>query len=344
MIRFPLQLFNSGLNSYAVAFRQHEYILAKGIISESFLRFATTQLANCRSFGHNELSAREIKGKKKQYLFDLPASGDILGELVRAISQLTGTPVEQMIVSERHIMIYDEHADPFPPPHKDRLASRFSIGIPLEPSPDARIMLLSSGSRDQNLLDRVVYCPSTPHTQPGTQLKLDEGECDEIDDLSSRVELDAQPGDAVIFAGSSIFHGRSNAARSSILYFKVSDLRLDPLCEDPATGSQRNTSLAILQRASDQSLLEAHLELSPRLQHISRVYTRAHWAIVLRASVSGEGDFTISEPELNLLFRIRGRQRVSEILDTSSSQPSTLCPDLTSVRRLVQLGAIDLLD
>jgi hypothetical protein len=339
-----MKLFNSSLNSYAIAFRQHEYILAKGVISESFLRFAATQLANCRSFGHNELSALEIKSKKKQYLFDLPANGDILGELIQAISGLTDTPVERMTVSERHIMIYDEHANPLPPLHKDRLASRFSIGIPLEPSSDARIMLLSQGARDQNLLDRAVYCPRSAHTRSGDKLKPDEDERAEICDLPGRVELDAQPGDAVIFAGSSIFHGRSNASRSSILYFKVSDLRLDPLCEDPATVPQRNTSLDILQHASDQSLLETQLELSPRLQHISRVYTRSHWAVVLRASVSGESDFTISEHELNLLFRIRGRQRVSEILDASSAQSSPSCSDLTSVRRLVQLGAIDLLD
>lgn len=338
-----MKLFKSSISAYETAFQRDEYVLAKDVVTPDFLAFATAQLHKCRTSGHNELPGREIKSKKKQYLFDLPDGSDVLNELISAISELADIPAKNMKVSERHVMIYDDRADPVPPLHKDRLASRFSVGIPLEASQRARIALFPNGSRSKNLLDKAVYCSLSSDT--GRSAYRDHSHIDAKPTLSATelIELEAQPGDAVIFAGSSIFHGRLNASASSILYFKLSDLKLDPLCEDPATPRQRAQSLDLLARvqANDSLLAESWLELSPRLQNISRVYTRANWATVLRVSVSGESDFTISDQELELLVRINGPARVRDIIDDPQFSDSYSC--LLNVRRLIELGALDLL-
>ncbi len=337
-----MKLFSYSLSRYQAAFRRDNYILAKDAVSAEFLAFATAQLKRCRASGYNELPAREIKSKKKQYLFDLPEGENILRELVQSVSALAGLPPDSMNVSERHVMVYDDRAAPLPPLHKDRLASRFSIGIPLEAAPHARIALLANGPNDRNLLDKAIYCPQdeNPSTRRGLTSTLN-GSTSRTS-APSLIQLDAQPGDAVIFTGSSMFHGRLNAASSSILYFKVSDLHLDPLCEDPATLRQRAASIKLLQRVvgNDSLLKDSWLDLSPRLQNISRIYSRSSWTTVLRMTVSGEGEHTISDQELKVLFKIRGRSRVRDVVDLRTAPGSN--SELQSVRRLVELGAIDL--
>src|SRR5205807_1861025 len=133
-------------------------------------------------------------------------------------------------------------------------------------------------------------------------------------DRPTLIELDARPGDVVIFRGSSIYHGRLYAARSSILYFKLNTMRLDPLGEDPSTELQRQKSLEILDRKSDGELIESMVELSPRLQHICRQYSRLGWNSVLRVSVSGEKEFTISDDDLAFFFALRGQRKVCDVL------------------------------
>lgn len=328
-------------------FRERDFVHIQNGLSAEFLEFGRQQLVSCRESGHNELSAREIKSKKKQYLFDLPDDREFLSELFEAIATVTGCSRSGMTLSERHIMIYDSNAAPLPPLHKDRVASTFSVGIPLEPSGCDRIVLLPWSARQENLLDNAVYCERTPNSSPDSAAAWDlaAGEYPRPAsiDKSTLIELEARPGDLVIFRGSSIYHGRLHAARSSILYFKFNNMRLDPLGEDPSTHLQREKTLEVLHRKSDEELLASTVELSPRLEHLCRQYSRLGWNSVLRASVSGAKDFTISDDDLDFLFALSGQRKVRDVLIELGIHNEQLILHAARLRRLGRLGAIDLL-
>ena len=99
------------------------------------------------------------------------------------------------------------------------------------------------------------------------------------------VKVDVRPGDVVLFRGSSIYHERVNAANTTLLYLKFNSMRLDPIGEDPSTPVQREVSLNILSNKSDEQLLDSVIEVSPKLERISRHYTRLYWKEVIQAYV-----------------------------------------------------------
>jgi hypothetical protein len=343
-----MKVFTFDPKDFAVAFRERGYVHVTKGVSEEFLTFAQAQLAHCRETGRNELLAREIKSKKKQYLF-VPPEEDCLAELMRTIGEVTGAPCTGLTLSERHLMIYDENAAGLPPLHKDRFASRYSVGIPLEGGAGGeRIALLPEGPRGVNVLDNAVYCPrvvdSSARSIEGWDLNAgDLPEAWASDTKPTLIELDARPGDVVIFAGSSIYHGRFDSARSSVLYFKLSTERLDPLGEDPATDVLRENTLNVLKHNSDPELLESLVELSPRLQQVSRVYTRKDWATILRASVSGEKEFIISDEDWSFISALQGRRKVRDVLTDAVTLREPLSERIFGIRRLAKLGAIDIL-
>jgi hypothetical protein len=207
-----MRLFTFEPKGFAAAFRGQGYIHVTKGVSKEFLTFAQTQLAHCRETGRNELPAREIKSKKKQYLFVPPNDEECLAELMRTVAAVTGTLGSELTLSERHLMIYDDNAAGLPPLHKDRSASQFSVGIPLEGGIGGRIALLPDGPRGINVLDNAVYCPrvigSSVRSIEGWDLNASEFPEAQSYAKPTLIELDARPGDAVIFAGSSIYHGR----------------------------------------------------------------------------------------------------------------------------------------
>lgn len=340
--------------AFVQTFLEQGYVHIRDGLSPEFFEFARDQLVRCRQSGHNELSAREIKSKKKQYLFDLPKDEAFLGEVFQAVAALAGCSQSSMTLSERHIMIYDENATPLPTLHKDRLASEFSVGIPLEPSTNDRIALLPWSAKETNLLDTAVYDnavyrdevpqPLSSESFNGWSSAGDESPWHCRVERPAMVELDAKPGDVVAFRGSQIYHGRVHAARSSILYFKLNTMRLDPLGEDPSTEMQRKGTVEFLRRKSDGELLESTVELSPRLRHINRQYCRLGWKSLLRVSVSGDKEFTISDDDLSFLFAFQGRHRVRDILTNLGIENGQLLSHVPRLRRLCMLGGIDLLD
>jgi hypothetical protein len=340
-----MKVFTFAPHEFAKDFKENGFVHIQKGISTEFLEFAREQLGRCRQSGYNEIPAREIKSKKKQYLFDLPKDDASLSDLFAPLAQLTGSSAPGMTLSERHIMIYDENAAALPPLHKDRLASEVSVGIPLEPSASDRIVLLPWCAREINLLDSAVYCERVPNSRlesvQGWNLEPSEYRRIESNPL---VELDAKPGDVVIFKGSTIFHGRLHAAKSSILYFKFNTMGLDPLGEDPSTEMRRKRTLEILPNKSDDELLNSLVELSPRLQHIDRQYSRLGWKGVLRVSVSGEKEFTISDDDLRFLFALQGQERVRDILTGLGANDDQLLFHAPRLRRLGTLGGIDFLN
>jgi hypothetical protein len=324
------------------------FVHVRNGVNPAFLQFAREQLVRCSQSGRNELPGREIKSKKKQYLFDLPEDKDFLPELFSAVEAMTGCAESGMTLSERHIMIYDENAAALPPLHKDRVASEFSVGIPLEPSSDDRIALLPWSAREENLLDNAVYCERAPNSpaQSAAAWNLAAAEYPRLPkiDRPMLVELDAKPGDVVVFRGSSIYHGRLYAARSSILYFKLNAMGLDPLGEDPSTKGRRERTIEVLYRKNDEELLESTVELSPRLQHISRQFSRLGWKSVLLVSVSGEKEFTISDDDLSFFFALQGQRRVRDVLMELGAHENQITSHAPRLRRLGTLGGIDFLN
>ena len=342
-----MKLFTFDPRAFAAAFLENGYIHVEHGVSDEFLDFAQKQLAHCRRTGCNELPGREIKSKKKQYLFALPDHELVLYDLMRTIGIVTDTAETELTLSERHLMVYDNYASPLPPLHKDRAASRFSVGIPLSGCSDDRIALLPQGPRGTNVLDSAVYCSRTSDSvaRSAEGWNLNDGDYPEAatDTEPILIEVSAKPGDVVIFAGSTIYHGRLNAAGSSVLYFKLSNLNLDPLGEDPRTPVQRVNTLSVLKSESDEQLLDNMVELSPRLLHISRLYSRLHWTPILRASGGGEKEFTISDGDWSFIYALRGRRRVRDVLLSANHECDRLLDLVPAVRRLAKLGAIDLL-
>ena len=108
-------------------------------------------------------------------------------------------------------MVYDDNAAVLPPLHKDRSASRFSVGIPLEEGIGERIALLPDGPRGV-VWSNAVYCPrvsgSSVRSIEGWDLSAGDFPEAPIETKPTLIELNAKPGDVVIFAGSSIYHGR----------------------------------------------------------------------------------------------------------------------------------------
>jgi hypothetical protein len=111
-------------------------------VTDDLLQFAQQQLNDSRESGRNELVARAIKSKKKQYLFELPEDPEFMSRLASIVADVAELPVADMTPSERHTMVYDDNASSVPPLHKDRFATEIAAGIPLEPCPDTRVMRL----------------------------------------------------------------------------------------------------------------------------------------------------------------------------------------------------------
>jgi hypothetical protein len=342
-----MKTFTFAPGALASEYRKNGYVHVKEVVSNEFLDFARQQLARCRTSGQNELGARAIKNKKKQYLFEMP-DATFLTDLTEAISALTSLPAAEMTLSERHIMIYDDQASAEPPLHKDRVASEVSVGIPLEVSTEARVALLPDVAKGANLLDGAIYCPrntSIP-ARSATAWSLEESEYPKSVsyDGGELVKLDAKPGDLVVFAGSAIYHGRLNGERSAALYFKFNTMGLDPLGEDPATPVRRERGVQISLAKNDEALLQSRVELSPRLRYVNRCYTRPDWTPVLQAAVSGEKDFTLSEDDSDFIMSVRKGRTVKETLMSLGIPEEQQLPHIPRIRRLGRLGAIDFLE
>ncbi|MGH7984754.1 MAG: hypothetical protein ACREQX_00485 [Candidatus Binataceae bacterium] len=331
---------------YAAAFKTTGYVHIKGGVSDELLGYAKERLAEFRLSGRNELSANEIKNKKKQCLFDLPNDHEFLRELNESIAVLADLPIDRMTVSERHIKVYEDNAAPRPPLHKDCVASQVAVGIPLENASGSRLVLLPSGERHVNPFDHAIYGfnPDDPldAVRQSPDFRVSEGAQPRHSPPSGLVELDVPPGDVVIFAGSSIYHERFNAARSAVLYLKFNAMRLDHLAEDPSTLHRRDESIKILRNRDDDALMESLVETSPRLRSIDRHYTRLGWASVLRAHVDNT-EFMMSEDDLTFLFALRGPRSIRDVLLGLGVPADQLLSHATRIRRLCELGGLDLL-
>lgn len=324
-----MKTFSFDPSAYASAYADQGYVHIPSGVSAEFLAYAREFLRR----GDADLDSFAFKGKKKQFLFEFP-EGDWPSGVKDAVAGVTGLDRERLTLCERHIKAYEETAAAAPPAHKDRLASEVAVGIPLHVAPGSTVVAYPFDELDVNPFNTTALWRNS----------LDEDQLPErvLRDKRS-VELDVQPGDLLMFRGSSIYHERKQAAGTAVLYLKFNAMRLDPIGEDPTTGAQRTRSLALLETSSDDQLLDLACEVSPQLHRVSRHYSRLRWTEVLQAYVTDQKEFRLSEDDFSMIQAADGSKTVRELIRGRGVPDSQLAQRLPAVRRLIRLQALDLL-
>jgi len=201
------------------------YVHLKDVLADDFV-------AGLRAFHDTALRDADaesrdwrIRGKKSQFVFDFPsvAAAEIFRD---GMARLTGIGPQDFTISERHLKVYDEAADPWPAPHKDRNASHFSIGLPVVLPEGSSVCVFPDLEPGPNTEERAVFLSPPPG---GTARDIYR---------SARAEiLNERLGDMVVFLGSALFHERVNGAGTSVLYIKVNGRGEDPLGENIYAGN-----------------------------------------------------------------------------------------------------------
>ena len=210
---------------YDIAEKQNEferdgYSKFSDVLSDDFREYISAFLKEILSGRVEDLPKNRIKNHKNQYKFDFP-SMEAAEEFRDAIADLTGINREKAKLSERHLMIYDQLAKDYPYPHKDRCASGITVGFPITLPEDTAIYLFPNMERGENPNEKASYLDETVAEDP-----------QELYRSSDAIRIDQEFGDLVVFAGSTLYHGRTKPAGTAILYCKLNDVGRDPLGED----------------------------------------------------------------------------------------------------------------
>ncbi|MGC1955333.1 MAG: hypothetical protein WA970_22690 [Gammaproteobacteria bacterium] len=328
-----MKVFDFSPEQYSNEYQAKGFVNISNGMNPEFLAYARDQ-AHELIEAQRSLKEWEFKGKKQQFLFSFPPDSDFPHGVKQAVARVAGLSEERMTLCERHIKAYDHTAAANPPPHKDRVASEVAVGIPLAVPHGSYMVLYPNHHVAANPYNTTALLRSS----------LDENELPEniLKDIEP-VKLDVQPGDVVMFRGSAIWHERINPANTMLLYLKFNAMRLDPIGEDPGTPLQREKSLGLLRTTPDEQLLRSRIEVSPRLERISRHYTRLYWKEMVQAYIGGEKEFTLSEFDLQIFRNVEGDQTVSGTLECVGVSGADQLNYLPRVRRLIALGGIDIL-
>lgn len=175
---------------------------------------------SARNGAADEKKDWKICGKKSQFLFDFP-SAEASRVFREGMARLTGIDPDRLTISERHLKVYHDSADPWPAPHKDRAASEISIGLPVQIPQGSTACVFPTLQFGANPEERAVFL--TDRDRSGSE---------HIYRSEEAVMFHEQFGDVIAFRGSSIFHERVRPAGAAILYIKVNGTGRDPLGED----------------------------------------------------------------------------------------------------------------
>jgi len=279
-----------------------------------------------RQFGQHRVEGRAIAGAKTQALFEFPAQTDFPGELFDVVAATCGLRRDTMTLSERHIKAYNEDADPNPTAHKDRYASKVSMGISLRVPEGSCLVLYPRDHVSVNPFNVSAAFPQslTPAERPDVALRT-----------VQPVEIYDKPGDVMMFPGSAVWHLRRRPAGAMNLYLKLNDFNSDPLGEDPTTPSRRAQTLAAL--AEEDGKVDDHvITLGRRMDVVVRQYVRDSWTEVLHADVWGEDPVPLSEVEFRLIRAVDGRPTVGDLARDADTR--------AAIRRLAERGVLELVD
>ncbi|MCG8382936.1 MAG: hypothetical protein MJA28_12115 [Gammaproteobacteria bacterium] len=301
-----MALFSFSPADYVDEFNKNGYVHIKNGVNLENLAYIQAKTKELTA-DQNDLKEWEFKGKKQQYLFDFPAEWNFPEAIFQPLASVASMPYETFTMCERHIKVYDKSAKPSVPPHKDRVAAELTVGIPLfmPEGSESHLVLWPNDALDVNPLNTTALWRSSLDEQDLPENRLADIE---------PVRVYTEPGDVIMFRGSSIYHEREYPADTALLYLKFNAMRLDPLNEDPSTSLQEDLSLKNLSEKTDNELLDCAVEVSPKLYRISRHYTRLHWKEVIQAYVTDEKEFNVSELELRIFKEAENKRSVREII------------------------------
>jgi hypothetical protein len=278
-----------------------------------------------KDFVARELSEEQLKqfalaGKKGQGRFEFPPEVDFPGEMFDVIAEVCSLDRGTIALSERHINAYNNDAKPDPAPHKDRDASKVSVGLCIARA-DSEVVIYPGASRERNpYVSAATYYESLPTDQrPENTLTEDQA-----------VAIRDEPGDVVMFYGSEIWHLRRRSAGSVNLYLKFNDFDYDPLGEDPTTIERQQRTREVL--SSNGDLRHAVVKPSRQLEQLTHLYSRN--ALQVRtAKIWGRNPLPLDEKDFQILQSLNGGKEVSALGDDAAQH----------VRRLAEHGVVDLL-
>lgn len=215
-----MKVFSFDPSDHAAQYKDHGWAHIPGGIDPAFLAYVQEYTAeHAADIGMDQYA---IKGKKKQGKFEIPEDVS-LDEILDSIAAVTGLERESLALSERHLQMYDEYADPNPHAHKDRYSSQVSVGLSIVVPEASSLVFWPEGDREVNRDDKAMYAT------------IEGGD---------PVEVFDRPGDIVMFGGNSTWHLRRNAAGTVNLYLKFNEFNYDPLGEDP----RHNAAMDVAQR------------------------------------------------------------------------------------------------
>ena len=324
-------IFTFNPEEYQDEFAKNGFVLIENGVDANFLEVAIEQAEKQKS-DNKDISNQHFKGKKRQYLYQFD-EWDFYDKGLKNLAKTASLSIEKATLCERHIKVYEPDACAHVPAHKDRVAAQVTVGIPLFIPEDSHIVLWPNDHLAINPLNTTAHWRSS-HDEKDLPENI-------LKDIEP-VRVYAKPGDVILFRGNSIHHERENPANARILYLKLNAMRLDPLAEDPSTLQQQITSQQILTQLDDQKLLDCIVEVSPRLEKISRHYTRLYWKEVIQAYVTGEKEFTLSELEFEVFKKIEGKKSVSEIISRLGIPESEHIDYVPMIRRLAKLKGLNI--
>jgi hypothetical protein len=339
-------------------FSTHGYVHIRKGVSDNFYRKMSEQVDEyVRTSG-------VVVVDKQQAIYDFPGDGDYISDLFEAVGSITGADPSRLVLSERHIKVYEPDAEPEPQPHKDRYASEISVGISVNVPAGSRLVLYPYDLRETNPFNSAVRLRPPGgsgtlfYTSPaalrgslnGSGTARHNGSASKQRELiaakrcsepallgARRVEINDSAGDVIMFRGNSTWHLRANAARTTMLYLKLGDLS-DPLGEDPRTPEIRRKTLEML-GLDDHDLLRQVPLIGRRVDYFQRYLTR-EWLEVPSAVFWGEKHFMLEAEEMKLLQALDGKGTLEAVCVTAGFQPDN--PQLLAkVRQLAEHGVID---
>jgi hypothetical protein len=313
-----MKVFSFDPSEHRDTFQSQGWLHVKQGVTPEFVEVMKDFVA--RELSPEKLEQFALAGKKGQGRFDFPPEVDFPNEMFDVIAKVCGLDRETIALSERHINAYNNDAKPDPAPHKDRDASKVSVGLCIERA-DSEVVIYPGASRERNpYVSAATYYDSLPDDQkPENTLTEDQA-----------VAIRDEPGDVVMFYGSEIWHLRRRSAGSVNLYLKFNDFDYDPLGEDPNTIARQERTREVLRSNGD--LNHALVKPSRQLEQLTHLFSRNSLE-VRQAKVWGRNPVPLGEKEFHILQQLNGGKPVSALGDDAAEH----------VRKLAEHGVVDLL-
>jgi len=317
-------LFSFDPAEYAARYAAQGWVHIRGGLSPDFLAQVAAQV-------QNHLDAHRLKdwaiGDKQQGLFEFPAGTDYYEQFLAGVGGVTGLDPKRLALSERHIKAYEANADPRPQPHKDRYASQVSVGFSVTVPPGSQLVLYPLDDVWVNPYNTAARLRASLGEEPSERVRS-----------ATRVVIEDEPGDVMIFKGNAIWHLRENAANTTNIYLKLNDFNCDPLGEDLHSEAVRSRSVELL-GGPDAALGDFVPLLGRRVDYFNRQVSRDGQEAGEVVLWGGE-TVRVSLAELETLRGLNWDGTVDGMVRRLNGGEASI--GFAAVRRMVSAGAVDL--